>query len=167
MKLIVQIPCYNEEKTLPQTVADIPETISGIEAIEILVIDDGSTDNTIAAAKATGVNHIIRNTKNKGLARSFQVGVDACLRLGADIIVNTDGDNQYKGKDIPKLIQPILEGNADMVIGDRQTDTIPHFSPAKKKCNPSAALLSDSCQIPRCRMRSAVSGPSPARPRCR
>ncbi len=109
MKLIVQIPCYNEEETLPQTVADIPRQIAGIDTVEILVIDDGSTDRTVETARAIGVDHIVSNTINQGLARTFRHGLDECLRLGADIIVNTDGDNQYAGKDIPKLIQPILD----------------------------------------------------------
>jgi len=133
MKLIVQIPCYNEEETLPETVRDIPRLIEGIDEVEILVIDDGSTDKTIEVAKSAGVDHIVKNTCNKGLARTFLVGLDASLRLGADIIVNTDGDNQYKGQDIPKLIAPILKGQADIVIGNRQTDKIPHFSSTKKK----------------------------------
>ncbi len=133
MKLIVQIPCYNEEETLPQTFADIPKQIEGIDEVEVLIIDDGSTDKTVEVAKRIGVNHIVRNSKNKGLARTFQAGIDACLRLGADIIVNTDGDNQYRGEDISKLIQPILAGKAEIVIGDRQTDKIPHFSKSKKK----------------------------------
>jgi len=133
MKLIVQIPCYNEEKILPRTVHDIPRQIEGIEAVEILVIDDGSDDKTVEVAKKIGVDHIVKNIRNKGLARTFLVGLDASLRLGADIIVNTDGDNQYKGYDIPKLIAPILKGEADIVIGDRQTDKIPHFSSTKKK----------------------------------
>ena len=133
MKLIVQIPCYNEEETLPQTVGDIPRRIDGIDEVEILIIDDGSTDRTVEVAKEIGVDHIVRNTCNKGLAQTFLVGLDASLRLGADIIVNTDGDNQYKGQDIPKLIDPILKGEADIVIGDRQTDKIPHFSLTKKK----------------------------------
>lgn len=133
MKLIVQIPCYNEEKTLPQTVADIPKRIDGIDEVEILIIDDGSTDETVEVAKKIGVDHIVLNSQNRGLARTFQSGLDACLKLGADIIVNTDGDNQYKGSDIPKLIKPILDGKADIVIGDRQTDKVPHFSASKKK----------------------------------
>jgi glycosyltransferase involved in cell wall biosynthesis len=132
MKLIVQIPCYNEEETLPQTVADIPRRIAGIDTVEILVIDDGSTDRTVEIARAIGVDHIISNTTNQGLARTFRNGLDECLRLGADIIVNTDGDNQYAGKDIPKLIQPILDHTAEIVIGDRQTSRIEHFSPLKK-----------------------------------
>lgn len=133
MKLIVQIPCHNEEKTLPQTVRDIPRQIEKIEQVEILVIDDGSNDKTVEIAKEIGVDHIVKNIRNKGLARTFLAGLDASLRLGADIIVNTDGDNQYKGQDIPKLIAPILKGEADIVIGDRQTDKIPHFSSTKKK----------------------------------
>ena len=132
MKLIVQIPCYNEEQTLPETVADIPRQIDGIEQVEVLVIDDGSRDNTVQVARDIGVDHVIRNKRNIGLARSFRKGLDACLVRGADIIVNTDGDNQYAGADIPKLVQPILEGQADMVIGDRETNKIPHFSPLKK-----------------------------------
>jgi len=132
VKLIVQIPCLNEEKTLPLTVRDIPRSISGIDKVEILIIDDGSTDRTVEIARKCGVDHIIRITKTKGLANGFKVGIDACLRLDADIIVNTDGDNQYKGQDIPKLIQPILNRQAEMVIGDRQIDTIEHFSDTKK-----------------------------------
>jgi len=132
MKLIVQIPCYNEEETLPLTVADIPRQIDGIDKVEILVIDDGSTDRTVERAKTAGVDHIFSNTINQGLARTFRRGLDECLRLGADIIVNTDGDNQYAGKDIPKLIQPILDHTAEIVIGDRQTSKISHFSPIKK-----------------------------------
>ena len=132
-KLIVQIPCYNEEHTLPQTVHDIPRHIEGVDQVEILIIDDGSTDRTVEVAKELGVDHIVRNTCNKGLARTFLVGLDASLRLGADVIVNTDGDNQYKGEDIPKLTAPILKGEADIVIGSRQVDTIPHFSFSKKR----------------------------------
>ena len=133
MKLIVQIPCFNEEASLPQTIKDIPRKIPGVDTIEILIIDDGSTDKTVETARGCGVDHIIRNTKNKGLAQSFIAGLDACLRLGADIIVNTDGDNQYRGQDIPKLIEPIMKGEADFVIGDRQTDRIDHFSKGKKR----------------------------------
>jgi glycosyltransferase involved in cell wall biosynthesis len=132
MKLIVQIPCYNEEKTLPQTIQDIPRQIEGIDSVEILIIDDGSTDKTADIAKNIGVDHIIQNTFNKGLAETFITGIDACLRLDADIIVNTDGDNQYKGSDIPKLVAPILAGKAEIVIGDRQTSSISHFSTLKK-----------------------------------
>lgn len=133
MKLIIQIPCYNEEKTLPATVADLPRKIDGIDTIEYLIIDDGSTDKTIEVAKEVGVHHIVKQPQNKGLAKGFMTGIDACLKLGADIIVNTDGDNQYCGHDIPLLIEPILAGEAEVVVGDRQTDTIIHFSPIKKR----------------------------------
>jgi len=132
-KLIIQIPCYNEEETLPQTVNDIPREIDGIDEVQILVIDDGSTDRTVEVAEEIGVDYVIRNTHNIGLARTFHEGLVTCLSLGADIIVNTDGDNQYKGQDIPKLIAPILKGEAEIVIGDRETDKIPHFSPLKKR----------------------------------
>ena len=132
MKLIVQIPCFNEEETLPQTVADIPREIEGVDTVEILIIDDGSSDRTTDVAREIGVDHIVVNKRNQGLAASFRNGLDACLKLGADIIVNTDGDNQYAGWDIPKLIAPILDGTADIVIGDRQTDRIEHFSKGKK-----------------------------------
>lgn len=132
MKLIVQIPCLNEEHTLPQTLADIPRQIEGIDKVEILIIDDGSTDRTVEVARQLGVEHIIQNKKNLGLARTFRRGLDACLHRGADIIVNTDGDNQYAGWDIPRLVKPILEGQADIVVGDRQTGRIGHFSGPKK-----------------------------------
>jgi glycosyltransferase involved in cell wall biosynthesis len=133
MHLIVQIPCHNEEETLPATLADIPSNIPGVDAIETLVIDDGSTDNTVEVARRLEVNHILRLPGHKGLATAFQSGLDACLKLGADIIVNTDGDNQYPQADIPRLIAPILYNEADIVIGDRQVQTVPHFSPLKKR----------------------------------
>ena len=133
MKLIIQIPCFNEEATLPGTLADLPRAIEGIEEVEWLVIDDGSTDRTVEVAREHGVQHIVRLTNNRGLAAAFQAGLDASLKLGADIIVNTDADNQYYGGDIAKLVEPILAGQADMVIGDRETDQIEHFSPLKKR----------------------------------
>ena len=133
MKLIIQIPCFNEQQTLPATLADLPREIPGIDAVEWLVIDDGSTDRTIEVARVGGVDHVVRLTNNKGLAAAFQAGLDACLKLGADVIVNTDADNQYSGHDIPKLVEPILAGQADMVIGDRKTDQIEHFSSYKKR----------------------------------
>jgi glycosyltransferase involved in cell wall biosynthesis len=133
MKLIIQIPCLNEEETLPATLADLPRQVPGFDVVEWLVIDDGSTDRTIEVARANGVDHIVKLTNNKGLAAGFQAGLDACLKLGADVIVNTDADNQYDGNDIPKLVAPIVAGSADMVVGDRETDTIEHFSPLKKR----------------------------------
>lgn len=132
MKLIVQIPCFNEEATLPQTLADIPRSIAGVDEVEILVVDDGSRDGTVAVARRLGVDHIVRHKRNIGLARSYRSGLERCLELGADIIVNTDGDNQYAGADIPKLIAPILAGEADIVVGDRQTAKVAHFSMPKK-----------------------------------
>src|SRR4051795_9639970 len=132
MKLIVQIPCLNEEATLPATIADIPREIPGIDTVEILVVDDGSTDRTVEVARENGVEHIVRLTNNKGLAAGFQAGLDAALKLGADVIVNTDADNQYYGPDIARLVAPIVAGQADMVVGDREVMTIEHFSPAKK-----------------------------------
>ena len=132
MKLIVQIPCLNEEETLPLTVRDIPRKIEGIDKVEILLIDDGSTDRTSEVAQELGVDYIIKFSNTQGLAKAFTAGLDASLKLGADIIVNTDADNQYKGEDIAKLVKPIIEGRADMVVGDRETDTIEHFSTTKK-----------------------------------
>src|ERR671933_1886876 len=133
MKLIIQIPCLNEEETLPATLADLPREVPGIDVVEWLIIDDGSTDRTVDVARRHGVDHIVRLTNNKGLASGFQAGLDACLKLGADVIVNTDADNQYDARDIPKLVAPILAGNADMVVGDRQVMGIEHFSPLKKR----------------------------------
>jgi glycosyltransferase involved in cell wall biosynthesis len=132
MKLIIQIPCLNEELTLAATIADLPGELPGIDAIELLVIDDGSTDRTLEVARDCGVDHIVRLTNNKGLAAGFQAGMDACLKLGADLIVNTDADNQYSGADVAKLVAPIVAGEADMVVGDRQVTGIEHFSPTKK-----------------------------------
>jgi len=131
VKLIIQIPCLNEEETLPVTLNDLPRKIAGIDVIETLVIDDGSIDKTVEVAKEHKVDHVLQLTNNKGLAKAFIYGVNHALKLGADIIVNTDADNQYCADDIPELIRPILEGKADLVIGDRRVETIRHFSPLK------------------------------------
>jgi len=140
MKLVIQIPCLNEEKTLPITLADIPKKIDGIDEIEILVIDDGSTDKTAEVAKSCGANYI-KLHQRKGLAGAFRAGLEKSLELGADIIVNTDADNQYKGQDIPLLIKPIIEKKADMVIGSRNIDTIEHFSWVKKMLQKIGSLV--------------------------
>ena len=133
MKLIIQIPCYNEAETLEIALNDLPKHIDGIDQIEYLIINDGSSDNTVEVAKKWGVHYVVNFKSNKGLARGFMAGLDACLRNGADIIVNTDADNQYCGADIEKLVRPILEGKSDIVIGERPIDQTEHFSPLKKK----------------------------------
>jgi len=131
-KLIIQIPCFNEEQSLPITLADLPREVPGIDKVEWLIIDDGSTDRTVEVAAECGVDHIVRLPHNHGLAKAFAVGLDACLRKGADVIVNTDADNQYCAGDIPKLIAPILQGRAEIVVGQRPIEQIRHFSPAKR-----------------------------------
>lgn len=133
MKLIIQIPCYNEAETLEIALNDLPRHIDGIDEIEYLIINDGSHDNTVEVAKNWGVHYVVNFRRNKGLARGFMAGLDACLKNGADIIVNTDADNQYCGDDIEKLVRPILEGKTDIVIGERPIDATQHFSPVKKK----------------------------------
>ncbi len=132
MKLIIQIPCYNEAETLPLVLNSIPRQIAGVDEVRVLVIDDGSTDDTVKVARQHGADYIVRHPGNKGLACAFRTGLDACLSLGADVIVNTDGDNQYPQKDIPRLIAPVLTSGADIVVGDRQTRNIAEFSPLKK-----------------------------------
>lgn len=132
-KLIIQIPCLNEAETLPATLADLPRAVPGIDTIEWLVIDDGSRDDTSAVAKAHGVHHVIRFTRNKGLAAAFMAGIDAALKAGADFIVNTDADNQYAGADIPRLVAPLIAGEADIVIGDRNIRDLQHMSWLKKR----------------------------------
>lgn len=133
MKLIIQIPCYNEAETLEIALNDLPKHIEGIDEIEYLIINDGSKDDTVKVAKDWGVHYVVNFKRNKGLAKGFMAGLDLCLRNGADIIVNTDADNQYCGEDIEKLVRPILEGKADIVIGERPIDQTEHFSPLKKK----------------------------------
>lgn len=133
MKLIIQIPCYNEAETLEIALNDLPKHIDGIDEIEYLIINDGSKDNTVEVARNWGVQHVVNFKRNKGLAKGFMAGMNECLRQGADIIVNTDADNQYCGEDIEKLVRPILDGKADIVIGERPIDQTEHFSPLKKK----------------------------------
>jgi glycosyltransferase involved in cell wall biosynthesis len=132
MKLIIQIPCFNEEASLPATLADLPRSIAGIDVVEWLVIDDGSSDQTVEVARRHGVDHVVTHPRNLGLARAFMSGLEAALELGADVIVNTDADNQYSAASIPQLVSPIVEKQADIVIGARAIDTIERFSRAKK-----------------------------------
>lgn len=133
IKLIIQIPCYNEAETLEIALDALPKQIEGIDEIEYLIINDGSKDDTVKVAKSWGVHYVVNFTRNKGLAKGFMAGIDACLRNGADLIVNTDADNQYCGADIEKLVRPILDGRSDIVIGERPIDQTEHFSPLKKK----------------------------------
>jgi len=132
MKLIIQIPCYNEAKILPKTLALLPRDIEGFDNVEVLIVDDGSEDDTIAAAREAGADHIVHLPRHLGLAQAYTQGLDASLRLGADVIVNTDADNQYRAEDIKKLVQPILQGESEMVIGDRGVGALEHFSPTKR-----------------------------------
>lgn len=131
-KLVIQIPCLNEAGTLPETIAALPRRIEGIDTIEFLVIDDGSSDDTAAVARRWGVHHIVRHRRNRGLAAAFRSGIDAALAAGADVIVNTDGDGQYEGQDIARLVAPIVAGEADIVVGDRGVADNAHFSPFKR-----------------------------------
>ena len=133
MKLIIQIPCFNEEKTLPETVADLPREVPGFDVVEWLVIDDGSSDRTSEVARELGVDHVVRLSENRGLANAFLTGLDTALRAGADVIVNTDADNQYQGQCIPALVEPIVAGEADLVIGERPIEAVDDFSPLKKR----------------------------------
>lgn len=132
MKLVIQIPCYQEANTLGATIADLPREMEGFDQVEILVIDDGSEDGTAEIARELGVDYVVRHPRNLGLARAFETGLETCLRLGADVIVNTDGDNQYQGESVEVLVAPILSGQADIVVGNRQVDTIRHFSRVRK-----------------------------------
>lgn len=132
MKLIIQIPCYNEAETLAVALKALPREVAGFESVEWLIINDGSTDDTVRVARECGVDHIVEFTNNKGLAKGFMAGIQECLKQKADVIVNTDADNQYEAEDIPKLTQPILDGSADYVIGERPISSTDHFSPTKK-----------------------------------
>ncbi|MEM1292922.1 MAG: glycosyltransferase family 2 protein [Cyanobacteria bacterium P01_A01_bin.70] len=151
VKLIIQIPCYNEEATLGVTLAELPQSLPGVDCVEWLIIDDGSLDRTVEVARACGVKHVVQFPYNQGLAKAFMAGVEASVRAGADIIVNTDADNQYCAADIPKLIVPILQGEADMVLGARPINDIPHFSPLKKRLQGFGSWvvrLASNTQIP-------------------
>ena len=151
MKLIIQIPCYNEEATLGLALSELPRQLPGIDRVEWLIINDGSRDRTLEVARACGVDHIVNFQYNQGLAKSFMAGIEACLKAGADIIVNTDADNQYCAGDIPKLIAPILEGRAEIVIGARPIQEIEHFSPLKKflqKLGSLAVRVASKTNIP-------------------
>ena len=141
MKLIIQIPCYNEADSLPVTLKALPRSVEGFDSVEWLIINDGSTDNTVESAKASGVDHIVSFTKNQGLARAFIAGLDACIKLGADVIVNTDADNQYSAADIPLLVEPILNGKAEIVVGERPISDIKHFSLVKKSLQKLGSLV--------------------------
>jgi len=149
MKLVIQIPCYNEAETLPQTLALLPREIPGVDCIETLIIDDGSIDNTVEAARKAGVNHILRLPQHQGLAAAFTAGLDGCLRVGADLIVNTDADNQYESADIPRLLEPILQGKAELVVGDRGVATLEFFPPIKRRLQTwGSAVVSQASGIP-------------------
>ncbi len=153
--LIIQIPCFNEEQTLPVTIRDLPTAIDGVDYIEYLIIDDGSHDRTVEVARDLGVHHLVQFPANRGLAAAFQAGIDACLRLGADYIVNTDGDNQYSGQDIPNLVEPVVSGRADVAIGDRKTSRSNTSPGPRSGSRPWAAGSSAS----------SVARRSPTRPR--
>ena len=151
MKLIIQIPCFNEAETLALTLAGLPREVRGFDAVEWLVVDDGSTDGTREVARANGVDHVVRHTSNQGLAQAFMTGLNACLERGADVIVNTDADNQYNAADIPALIAPILDGAAEIVVGERPIQVIEHFSPLKKmlqKLGSWAVRMASNTNIP-------------------
>jgi len=141
MKLIIQIPCYNEEESLPEALAELPREVSGFTTVEWLIIDDGSRDETVAVARRCGVDHVVTVPRNRGLANAFTVGIEACLEHGADVIVNTDADNQYHAADIPALVQPILRGEAELVVGERPIADISHFSPIKKILQKLGSLM--------------------------
>jgi len=167
MKLVIQIPCYNEEQTIAATLADLPRTIPGIDSLEILIIDDGSSDRTVETARQAGVRHFVQHTQNLGLARAFQHGLEKSLQLGADIIVNTDADNQYKGSDIARLVQPILEKKpkSSSVIARLTKSRI--FPGSRNACRNSAVMWSGKYHKPKSPTRPAVFAPIAGKPLCR
>lgn len=166
MKLIIQIPCYNEAQTLETALDALPKQIEGIDQIEYLIINDGSSDATADVARKWGVDYVVHFRTNRGLAKGFMAGLDACLRNGADIIVNTDADNQYEGADIEKLVRPILEGKSDIVIGARPIDAIEEFSPLKKSCSIWAALSYERRARQTFPMRRAAFALTAEKPQC-
>ena len=150
-KLLIQIPCYNEEQALPRTLADLPRQVAGFDSVEWLVVDDGSTDRTAEVARQAGADHVVSLPRNQGLARAFQVGLEACLRVGADVIVNTDADNQYDATCIPALVAPIVAGRAQIVIGERPIMGVEHFSLVKKflqRLGSAAVRIASKTRIP-------------------
>jgi glycosyltransferase involved in cell wall biosynthesis len=165
-KLIIQIPCLNEAATLPSTLADLPRSVPGIDVIEVLVIDDGSRDGTADVARACGVDHVVRLRRNKGLAAAFAAGIDAAIKAGADFIVNTDADNQYAGHEIPTLLAPLLAGEADICIGDRNIANSSTCRGRSASSSGSGAGSCGRCRTRRCPTRPAVSAPTRARRRC-
>lgn len=166
MKLIIQIPCLNESSTLAVAIHALPRAVEGFDRVEWLIIDDGSTDDTGELARQLGVDHVVRHQVNRGLATAFMTGLDACLRLGADVIVNTDADNQYEASDIPLLTAPILAGQADMVIGARPIDETEHFPGSRRNCSDWEAGPCAWPARPTWLMRPAAFVRSPKRPRC-
>ena len=164
-KLVIQIPCLNEEATLPLTLADLPRSLPGFDRIEVLVVDDGSTDRTGEVARAHGVHRVIRFPVRRGLARGFEAGLREALAMGADVIVNTDADNQYVGADIARLVEPIVSGRADMVVGTRPIDSIAHFSPMKKWLQRLGSAVVRALSGPTCRMPLRVFAPTAVTPR--
>ncbi len=166
MKLIIQIPCFNEAAVIGDTIRLLPRQLEGVDVVEVLIIDDGSSDGTAQAAQSAGADHVVHLHHHLGLARAFAAGLDACLRLGADLIVNTDADNQYQAADIPRLLAPLLAGDAQLVIGDRGVANLEHFPPVKRRCRCGAAGWFHRRPAYPSRTPPAGSAPSAARRPC-